>query len=237
MIRVLAAALVLLVAGTAWSADFKILSWSFNGDKPGSLPAGFAPGTSNGESGRWEVTSDTKSASPPYVLARIPSGQPTKDVQVLFIENAEAGNLDMTVRIKAVSGGEGQGGGIVFRAQDDRNYYVVWLSPHEKLLRMDRFVNGERKPLQDLVVESADIGKWHNVRLSIRGPVLEAFFDNKMFLSAREEAWEFGRYKKGKVGLWARGSGVTYFDDLRLTPMDGGTGSAPLGGTETTIIK
>jgi hypothetical protein len=29
----------------------------------------------------------------------------------------------------------------------------------------------------------------------------------------------------------------TYFDNVRFTAMDGGTGSAPLGGTESTIIK
>ena len=34
-----------------------------------------------------------------------------------------------------------------------------------------------------------------------------------------------------------RGPGVVYFDNVRFTPMDEGTGSAPLGGTETTIIK
>ncbi len=96
-------------------------------------------------------------------------------------------------------------------------------------------VNGETKTLQELQVESKP-GAWQSLRLSIRGPILEAFL-NKKSLSAREEAWEFGRYKKGRVGLWARGTGSIYFDNVRFTPMDGGTGSTPLGGTETTIIK
>src|SRR6266704_3021410 len=147
----------------------------------------------------------------------------------------EAANLELSVRIKAAQDGEGQGSGVVFRAQDDRNYYVVWLSPRENLVRLDKVVNGQPQTLQEIQVETK-AGTWQSLRLSIRGPILEAFL-NKRFLSAREEAWEFGRYKKGKLGLWNRGAGVVYFDNIRFTLMDGGTGSVPLGGTETTIIK
>ncbi|MBI3809117.1 MAG: hypothetical protein HY284_01480 [Nitrospirae bacterium] len=233
----MAAAIVMFALGNPAWADFKILDWSFDKDAPGNPPAGFAVGNTNGTSGRWEVTADARSSSPPHVLARIPSGSPGREPQVIFIENAEAANLDITVRMKAVAAGEGQGSGIVFRAVDDRNYYVVWLSPLEKLVRLDRVVNGEVKPLQDLKVENADIDKWHILRLNVVGPVFEAFFNNRQFLSARDEAWEFGRYAKGKVGLWAQGSATTYFDNVRFTAMDGGTGSAPLGGTESTIIN
>ena len=236
-IRMLAMVLVALTWGNPAWADFKIQAWSFDKDAPGNQPAGFAAGGTNGSSGRWEVTADAQSSSPPHVLARISSGSPGREPQVIFIENAEAANLDITVRIKAVAAGDGQGGGIVFRAADDRNYYVAWFSPQEKLVRLDRVVNGEAKPLQDLQVENADIGKWHSLRLNVVGPVFEAFFNNRQFLSARDEVWEFGRYEKGKVGLWAQGPGTIYFDNVRFTAMDCGTGSAPLGGTESTIIR
>lgn len=236
-IRVLAAALAALVWGSPAWADFKIQAWSFDKDAPGSPPAGFAAAGANGSSGRWEVTVDAQSSSPPHVLARIPSGSPAREPQVIFLENTESANLDITVRMRMLTAAEGQGSGIVFRAADDRNYYVVWLSPLEKLVRLDRVVNGEVKPLQDLKVENSDIGKWHNLRLNAVGPVFEAFFNNRQFLSARDEAWEFGLYAKGKVGLWAQGPASAYFDNVRFTAMDGGTGSAPLGGTESTIVK
>jgi len=236
LIRIVGTLLAVLVVGGLASADFQFQDWWFDRDQPGQPPSGFAPGSANGDAGRWEVKADPQSSSPPNVLTHIPSDRTGKGPQVLFIEKAEAVNLDLTVRMKAVTGGEGQGSGVVFRAQDDRNYYVIWLSPQENLVRLDKVVNGETKTLQDLQVE-AEPGVWQVLRLSVRGPVFEAFFDNKKFLSAREEAWEFGRYKKGKVGLWARGPGLVHFDNVRFTPLDGGTGSAPLGGTETTIIK
>ncbi len=227
---------VLLVGDPAW-ADFKIQEWSFDKDTPGNPPSGFAVGKANGSAGRWEVRADPQSSSSPHVLAYIPLASSGKGPRILFLEKAEAANLDITMRMKALAAGDGQGSGIVFRAVDDRNYYVVWLNPQEKLVRLDRVVNGEVKPLQDLKVESADISKWHILRVSAIGPVLEAFFNNRQFLSAREEAWEFARYETGKVGLWAQGPATIHFDNVRFTATDGGTGSAPLGGTESTIVK
>ena len=237
-IRMFAVALAALAwGGPAWAADFKIQAWTFDKDLPGRPPSGFVVGKTNGEGGRWEVAADAKAVTAPHVLSRIPSGQPSPTPQVIFIDGIEAMNLDMTVRIKMLSSGAGQGGGVVFRAEDDRNYYVLWISPQEKLVRIDKVVNGEATTLGDLNVESLESGKWHSLRLTIRSSELEAMFDNRQYIAAREAAWEFGRYKKGKVGLWARGPAATYFDDVRYTSMDGGTGSAPLGGTETTIIK
>ena len=177
--RMFAAVLAVLIVGSPAWADFKIQAWSFDKDAPGSQPAGFAVDPTNGSSGRWEVKADPQSSSPPHVLARTPSGTPGKGAQVLFIEKAEAANLDITVRMKVVAGADGQGSGVIFRAVDDRNYYVAWFSPQEKLVRLDRVVNGEVKPLQDLKVENADIGRWHILRVSAIGPVLEAFFDKK----------------------------------------------------------
>lgn len=238
MIRIFLTVLAVLIVGSpAEAADFKIQSWTFDKDSPGSPPSGFVVGKTNGEGGRWEVAADTKALSASHVLSRIPSGQPSPAPQVIFIDGVEAMNLDLTVRIKTASSGEGQGGGVVFRADDERNYYVVWLSPQEKLVRIDKVVNGEAKTLGDLSVESMESDKWHSLRLTIRGSEMEALFDNRQIIAAHEGAWEFGRYKKGKLGLWARGPAATYFDNVRYTSMDGGTGSAPLGGTETTIIK
>lgn len=236
MRRVAAVLMALALGGPAW-ADFKIQEWSFDKDTPGNPPSGFAVGNANGASGRWEVAADAKAISLPNVLSRIPSDKAPAAPQVIFLDGIEAMNVDLTVRIKTASGGASQGGGAIFRAEDDRNYYVVWISPQEKLVRIDRVVNGEVTHLQDLSVESMEPGQWHSLRLTIRGAEMEALYDNRQFISAREEAWEFGRYKKGKVGLWASGPAATSFDNVRYTLMDGGTGSAPLGGTESTIIK
>src|SRR5437899_8743036 len=213
LIRIVGALLVVLVAGGLARADFQFQDWRFDRDQPGQPPSGFTPGSAHGDAGRLEVKQDPQSSSPPNVLAHISSDQAGKGAQVLFIEKAEAANLDLTVRMKTVTDGESQGSGVVFRAQNDRNYYVVWLSPKENLVRLDKVVNGETKTLQDLLVE-AKTGQWHNLRLSIRGPMLEAFFDNRRFLSAREDEWQHSTCTDVHIRLSSRGPGVVYFDHV-----------------------
>jgi len=213
----------------AVAMDIKILEWKFDKDTAGTVPAGFAPSQGNSDAGRWEVASDPRAPSPPNVLVRQATGQATKD-QILYVDGLEAGSLDLTVRLNVGTDGEGQGGGVVFRADDDRNYYLIWLSPHEKLLRLDKVINGQVTHLQDLTVDSLEADKWHTLRLLIHGPVMEAIFNNRQFLSGREETWAFGTYKKGKVGLWAKGAAPVYFDTVRYTDMDGSTASSgPFG--------
>jgi hypothetical protein len=229
MIGAVQAALLAPAVSPALSMDIKILEWKFDKDAVGTVPEGFAPSELNRSAGRWEVASDPRAPSPPNILARQATDQANKD-QIIYIDGLEAGSLDLTVRLNVGADGAEEGGGVLFRGENDRTYYVVWLSPHEKLLRLDKVVNGQVTHVQDLTVDSADAGKWHTLRLLIHGPVMEAIFNNRQFLSGREETWAFGTYKKGKVGLWAKGAAPVYFDTVRYIDMDGSTtSSGPFG--------
>ena len=224
-----AAGVGLFLALPGHAMNIKIQEWKFEKDAPGTVPAGFAPAKLNSDAGRWAVAKDPKAFSSSNMLMREGDGQSDKE-QIIFIEGLEAGSIDLTIRIKSAADVEGQGGGVVFRADDERNYYVIWLSPHEKLVRLDKVVNGVVTHLQDLTVESADPGKWHTLRVLIHGPVMEAIFNNRQPLSAREGEWQFGSYKKGKIGLWAKGTAPIYFDTVRYTDMDDSTSaSRPFG--------
>jgi hypothetical protein len=236
--RVLCATVLSIVlAEPAFSADIKIQEWKFDSDPAGSVPGDFVPGKSNSEAGRWRVVEDPKAPTPPNVLAREATA-PAANPQIIFIDGLEVGSLDLTVRVKTSSGGEKQGAGVVFRVIDERNYYLIWISPGEKRLRLDRLIDGEITHLQDLTLDSVEPGKWHTLRLMIHGPVMEAIFNNRQFLSGREEKWEFGTYPKGKIGLWASGENPTYFDTVRWTNMDETTGSSgPFGFEPASMSK
>jgi hypothetical protein len=216
----------------AVAGEIKIQEWKFDKDAPGQVPSGFTPGKLKNEAGRWAVAADAKAPSLPNVLVRAATGVSNSEPQIIFIDGLEAGSLDLTVRLKEASAGENQGGGVVFRATDEQNYYLVWLSLDEKLLRLDKVVNGETTHIQDLMVDTGAPGKWHTLRLLIHGPLLEAVFNNRQFLSGREEKWEFGSYKKGKIGLWAKGKGAVHFDTVRYTDMDDSSASQNPFGTE-----
>jgi 3-keto-disaccharide hydrolase len=213
-------------------AEIKFQEWKFDSEAPGGFPAGFIDGTLNRDAGHWEVVTDTKAPSRPNVLVHVTAMQPGTEAQIIFIDGLEASSFDLTLRLKEPAAGEKQGAGVVFRAIDERNYYFVWLSSQENLLRLDKVVDGAVTHLQDLAIDSAQPGKWHTLRLLIHGPIMEAIFNNRQFLSGREERWEFGTYRKGKIGLWAKGSEPVYFDTVRYSNMDDTTGSQGPFGTE-----
>ena len=120
--------LSILLTEPAFSADIKIHEWKFDSDPPGSVPGDFMPGKINSEAGRWRVVEDPKAPTPPNVLAR-EATDPAANGQIIFIDGLEVGSLDLTVRVKTSLGGEKQGAGVVFRAIDERNYYLIWISP------------------------------------------------------------------------------------------------------------
>src|SRR5438105_8979784 len=154
-IRIILGLLLLAGASTpAFSMDIKIQEWKFDKDAPGSIPVGFVPGKLNSEAGRWQVANDPKVPSR-KVLVWQGTDQAAKD-QIIFMDGLEAGSLDLTLRIKSAAAGEGQGAGVVFRAVDERNYYLIWLSPQEKLLRLDKLANGTLTHLQDLTLDSVE---------------------------------------------------------------------------------
>src|SRR2546422_11663306 len=93
MMRVIVALLAVLVAGGLARADFQFQDWWFDRDQPGQLPSGFALGSSNVGSGRWEVKADPLSSSPPNVLAHISSAQAGLFPPGPVLEEVEAGKL------------------------------------------------------------------------------------------------------------------------------------------------
>ncbi len=189
--------------------------WTFEDGKEGELPAGWtapvgqwrvettesATGTTGatGATGRGKVfVQRAKSRSPVFNLAMVEDGQP--------------GDVDITVGMRARAGRIDQGGGIVWRAKDARNYYIARYNPLEDNYRLYTVKDGRRKQL-----ESADVkvdGKaWHTVRIKMVGDRIECFLDGKKFLERQDRTFT----GPGMVGLWTKADALTQFDDLSVT--------------------
>src|SRR2546426_12423823 len=111
MMRAIGALLAVLVAGGLARADFQFQDWWFDRDQPGQLPSGFALGSSNVGSGRWEVKADPLSSSPPNVLAHISSDQAGLFPEGGVFGERGAGEPGLLGGGKGGPEGEGQGGG------------------------------------------------------------------------------------------------------------------------------
>src|SRR2546422_9946946 len=97
MMRVIVALLAVLVAGGLARADFQFQDWWFDRDQPGQLPSGFALGSSNVGSGRWEVKADPLSSSPPNVLTHISSDHAGLFPPGLVLEKVGGADLELSV--------------------------------------------------------------------------------------------------------------------------------------------
>jgi len=181
-------------------------SWNFDDTPAGKLPEGFRT-----EVGEWKVMEAEKAPSGKQVLAQI-AKSPGPDFNLLLITGTRMGDVDLSVKMMAVSGKSDQGGGLVWRARDKGNYYIARYNPLEENFRVYKVENGKRSR----EFENAEIkaeGGWHTLRVTMKGDRIECFLDGKKYLEATD-----GTFKEpGMLGLWTKADAVTHFDDLRAS--------------------
>lgn len=119
----------------------------------------------------------------------------------------------VSVRMMPLTGIVDQSGGVVFRAQDPENYYVVRPNALEDNLRMYVVKDGARTTIADLEVTPPAAGAWHLLEVRFVGDVLRATLDGKRVLEAKDAT-----FASGWCGVWTKADSVTLFDDLRITP-------------------
>jgi len=174
--------------------------WDFERDEPGKIAGGFT-----NEAGRWVVARDGQGR----VLAQ--EAESDDDTfNVALAEGTKAKDLDLSVRLRAVAGKLDQGGGLVWRAKDARNYYIARYNPLEDNFRVYKVEAGKRTMFRDAKV-AGDTG-WHTLRVTMFGPRITCYLDGKALLEAEDSTFP----DAGRVGLWSKADARSYFDDLTL---------------------
>jgi hypothetical protein len=197
--RTILAGIAVLVAGSGGSKTV----WTFEADPVGTVARGFTS-----ESGRWEVVALPEGGRALAQTARSPDAV----FNVALAQGTSARDLDLSVRLRAVEGRDDQGGGLVWRARDARNYYIARVNPLEDNFRVYKVVAGKRTQLR-----SADVPRspgWHTVRIRMRGDHITCDLDGKTLLDVRDATFPGA----GMVGLWSKADARTQFDDLTLAP-------------------
>jgi hypothetical protein len=198
------AAAVLLVGASAvplFAGDDAKKTWTFDDDRTGAIAKGFT-----NETGEWKVVdSDSGKA-----LAQTASS-PGPAFNVTLIEGTNAQDVDLTVRLKAVEGKSDQGGGLVWRARDAKNYYIARYNHLEDNFRVYKVVDGRRSP----PFQNADIKHhdgWTTLRVTMTGDHIECYYDGKKYLDVNDSTFPGA----GKIGLWSKADARSQFDDLTL---------------------
>lgn len=186
--------------------------WDFDGDQPGVLPGNFSIGTlfDGRPAGDWRVLSTERAQSPPHVLAQVMAKGAEHAYKVVLIKGAVGSDLNLQVSFLPIQGNADMGGGLIWRAADDRNYYLTRANPLEQNIRVYRVAKGVRHLLHNFD-QTIDVKQWHTLQVIHRGCRLQVFYDEKQIFDLCEDT-----FRTGQIGLWTKSDAVTYFDDLHL---------------------
>jgi len=188
--------------------------WTFEGDAEGAPPAGFTFGLAGrGRPGSWVVRAEAGAPSGGKVLAQV-DGDPTDArYPVALADGAAVKDLRLSVRFRTVAGEVDRAAGLVFRAADARNYYLVRANALEGNVAFFRVKGGIRDALGSADVPVPD-GAWTELAVEVAGDAVTAWLGGAKVLEARDGTFPAG----GRVGLWTKSDSVTLFDDLVLEP-------------------
>src|SRR5690349_7808389 len=108
------AILIIFVPSTLLAAEGSKRTWTFDSETTGQIAKGFT-----NEVGSWTVV-DVGNGNALAQTAK--NGNPVFNITLISDTNAK--DVDISVDLKAVAGETDQGGGIVWRAKDAKNYYL-----------------------------------------------------------------------------------------------------------------
>jgi len=192
------------VAGVAESVNF-------DGDTPGAPPRGWTVTMTGRGTPKWTVERDETAPSGRQVLKQ--SGKATYPLALKDGTSIKDGFVE--VKFKPISGSEDRAGGLVWRARDANNYYVVRANALEDNVVLYKTVKGVRSSLDIVgrrggygVEQAVPANQWHTLRVEFIGTRFKVIFNDKPLFEVDDSSFA----EPGMVGLWTKADSVTAFD-------------------------
>jgi Domain of Unknown Function (DUF1080) len=191
----------LLLGVAVYAEEGPKKTWTFEDESAGAPPKEFRPSV-----GEWKVVTTDEGK----VLAQ--SARNANPVfNIALVDDTEAKDVDISVKVKALAGDLDQGGGLVWRATDAKNYYVARFNHKEDNFRVYKVVDGVRsQPFQNANVKHHD--GWTVVRVTMKGDHIECYIDGQKYLDVHDPTFP----EAGKIGVWSKSDARSQFDDLAL---------------------
>ena len=228
---------VLFTAGFAVGVSAAQIQFDFSRDAVDKPPPGFLSlVTGRGEPAQWKVVNEQV----PPILAPLEPNAPANTTQraVLSVQSFNLGgdhfpvllytneiftDFTLTTRFKISGGIVEPSAGVVFRAQDQSNYYVLRASAEGNLLWY-RVVGGQSYAGLGIGVKTPmarDV--WRELRIECAGSQIRCYLDGRLAIPpAKAGAPTNGlaindtTFSRGKVGFWTKADSKCYFVDARV---------------------
>jgi hypothetical protein len=201
-----------VVVGYAASRTF-----DFAGDLVGQPPKGFAFGRTAkvGAPGTWVVQAEGTN----QYLAQTNADSTNARFPVAVVSDISTADVDVAVRFRPVSGRVDQAAGLVWRYQDEDNYYLVRANALEHNVVLYKVERGRRT---DLPLKGAGrtygkaakvpAGQWSTLRVVATGPRFEVSLNGVTLYEVEDATFAAA----GRVGVWTKADSITDFDDLTI---------------------
>ena len=189
----------------------------FSDSTAGQPPKGFEFGHTAkvGAPGKWIVESEGDNK----YLAQVDADNTRARFPVAVLSDVSAADVDLSVRFKPVSGRVDQAAGLVWRFQNEDNYYIVRANALEDNVVLYKVEGGKRTdlPLKGegrTYGKKSDVpaGQWSTLRVVASGRVFEVYLSSSKLYDVEDATFS----QPGKVGLWTKADSVTHFDDLTV---------------------
>lgn len=197
-------------AETRPAAGEEKVAFSFDDATPGSVPKGFTAAETKGAGtpATWKIEALKDDAKHKNAV-KVDSKNKEAVFNLLLSEKSYGPDVDLAVDLKAASGEDDQGGGLVWRAKDANNYYITRWNPLEKNIRLYKVEGGARTMFKSADVD-ADPRNWHEIEVTQKGAKIVVELDDKQVLAVEDATFKDG----GKVGLWTKADASSWFDNL-----------------------
>lgn len=189
----------------------------FSDGAVGQPPKGFefSHTAKAGAPGKWIVQAEGDNK----YLAQIDADNTRSRFPVAVVSDVNAADVDLSVRFKPVSGQVDQAAGLVWRFQNEDNYYIVRANALENNVVLYKVESGKRT---DLPVKGegrtygkkaqVPSGQWSTLRVVAAGPRFDVYFNDSKLYEVEDSTFS----QAGKVGVWTKADSVTQFDDLTI---------------------
>lgn len=187
---------------------------SFEDYTAGEAPKGWvvAENAGAGKPAKWVVEAADKAPDGKNILRLAHTENAGSTYNMLLSEAKYPAGATLTVMLRADTGEEDQGGGLVWRAVDPENYYIARWNPLEKNFRAYKVEGGKRsKPLGSATIE-ADAKAWHELEVKMKDEKCKIEFDGKKILEFEDTTFK----DDGRVGFWTKADAATSFDYLEI---------------------
>jgi hypothetical protein len=213
MKRILTAATLICLMEVTAMAD---KTARFETDAIGAAPSGWTATSTGKGDPKWTVEQDQTAPSRFRIIKQ--SGRAPYPLLLKDDTNIRDGFIE--TKFKAIAGSEDRAAGLVWRARDANNYYVVRANALEDNVVLYKTVGGVRSPL-DIVGRPGGYGvdvtvpanQWLALRVDFKGNRFRVLYNGKQLFEVEDSTFS----DAGKVGLWTKADSVTLFDEINYS--------------------